>query len=68
MVHSLIESEKRETEKLNEKPEKVEKCKELVTIIKEWKYITRAKKKNISALHTTKNQIYQIHQKKSLNF
>ena len=47
MFSSLIDSEKTETEDLNEKTDKVEKCEDAAIIFKAYEDVNRTKKKNI---------------------
>ena len=59
MVDSLIESEKLETDELNEKADKLKKCEELASVIKECEDITSTKKKSIICIGYHQGKVFK---------
>ena len=59
LIDSLIESEKVETEKLNEKANKVEKREDASNVIKECEYIICTKKKNIICIAHQQGKVFK---------
>ena len=55
----MIESEKFETDELNEKTDEVEKCDEPATLIKEYKDIVSTKKKNIICISYRQGKVFK---------
>ena len=65
MFSSLIDSEKTETEDLNEKTDKVEKREDAAIIFKEYEDVNRTKKKNIVCISKEKCLKYLKRRKSS---
>ena len=55
LENSLINEEKHEVKDLNEKDDKVEKCKDTAAVIREYDELIRTKKNNMDCLPARKN-------------
>ena len=59
LIHSLINSEKVETEDLNKQAHEVQKCKEATIIVEEYEDIIRTKKKNIISIAYQQRKVFR---------
>ena len=59
MVDSLIESEKFETDELNEKTDEVEKSEEAASLIEKYKDVVSTKKKNIICIAYHQGKVFK---------
>ena len=59
LIHSLINSEKVETEDLKKQAHEVQKCKEATIIVEEYEDIIRTKKKNIISIAYQQRKVFR---------